>query len=82
MSFTGHPAEDVLPLLTENPARLISAGLGGASKPLQWAINSNAGQQYLKNGLLDVTPQMALTGDSAQRYLMLPTAIQAGIQGR
>ena len=63
----------------ENPTKLISGGVGGISRPVQAIINSQAGQNYLRHGLLDVTPQMARIGDVTQRDILLPLAIQSGL---
>lgn len=65
--------------MIENPMRAIPGALGGASVPLQSLINSNAGQNYLKRGLFDVTPGMARLGDVTQRDILLPLAIQTGL---
>ena len=65
--------------LLENPMRAIPGALGGVSVPVQSLLNSNAGQTYLKRGLLDVTPGMARVGDITQRDILLPLAIQTGL---
>ena len=62
-----------------NPMRAIPGALGGVSVPVQSLLNSNAGQTYLKRGLLDVTPGMARVGDVTQRDILLPLAIQTGL---